>query len=70
MMEILNNPNQLEFFRHYLFMHGPIASLPLEFWMFVEEIKFAEAQGKKRLVSYKIHQLQERFLVGKETGCE
>ena len=62
-VEILHDREQLEFFRHYLFMHGTSAEMLLQFWMAVEDIK--ASIDNKRAFSAKLRRIQERFCMGK-----
>lgn len=66
-MEVMKDRNQLEFFRHYLIMHGANAEMPLQFWIAIEDLK--SSLDNKKAFSSKLRRIQERFFVSKG-NCE
>ena len=61
-LEVLKDREQLEYFRHFLLMHGVSAEAPLEFWIAVEDLE--HTLGNKRLFKSKLKRIKERFLTG------
>ena len=59
---MLKDREQLEYFRHFLLMHGVSAEAPLEFWIAVEDLK--NTIGSKRQFKGKVRRIKERFLSG------
>ena len=59
---MLKDREQLEYFRHFLLMHGMSAEAPLELWIAVEDLK--HTVGNKRLFKSKLKRIKERFLTG------
>ena len=59
---MLKDREQLEYFRHFLLMHGVSAEAPLEFWIAVEDLK--NTISNKRMYKSKIKRIKERFLSG------
>ena len=58
----MKDREQLEYFRHFLLMHGVSAEELLEFWIAVEDLK--HTMGNKRLFKSKLRRIKERFLTG------
>ena len=61
-LEVLKDREQLEYFRHFLLMHGVSAETPLEFWIAVEDLK--NSGGNKKVFKGKVKRIKERFLTG------
>ena len=55
-LEVLKDREQLEYFCHFLLMHGVSAEVPLEFWIAVEDLK--HTVGNKRLFKSKLRRFQ------------
>ncbi len=58
-MEVLKDPEQLEFFRHFLQQHGGGAEVQLLFWTAVEDMK--SSMGNERTCRSKTRTIQQRF---------
>jgi len=67
-MEILKDKDQLEFFRHYLIMHGTNAEMQLQFWLAIEDLK--KRMDSKRAFSSRLRRIQERFFIGRGGTCK
>jgi hypothetical protein len=59
-LEVVKDRQQLEYFRHFLLMHGVSAEASLEFWIAIEDLK--QTMGNKRLFKSKLKRIKERFL--------
>ena len=67
-LEVLKDREQLEYFRHFLLMHGVSAEAPLEFWIAVEDLK--HTMGNKSLFKCKLRRIKEKFLTGNLQRCK
>ena len=67
-LEVLKDREQLEYFRHFLLMHGINAEALLELWIAVEDLK--QTMGNKKLFKSKLRRIKERFLTGNLQQCK